>query len=207
MERGAGRRASREGGRLWIRLLALAGVFLLDCDTGELCSDRLSHFRPDAGDTLDPVGRSRELVKRGDVVPLQNSPGLLGQTQTWNGTFTNLPGVIGRLPRLLPSGCRAGGPAQMAGSAGDTFLDDLFHRCGKIPDVERADGAAPPNEGSLAFFYRTGSLTSADTRCGLVDCQGRGEASREAVNVRREATAPPRSSQVGPLGRFGLCNR
>jgi hypothetical protein len=80
MERGAGRRASREGGRLWIRLLALVGLLLLDCYTCELCSDRLSHFRSDAGDTLDPVGRSRELVKRGDVVPLQNSPGLLGQT-------------------------------------------------------------------------------------------------------------------------------
>jgi hypothetical protein len=108
MERGAGGQASREGGRLWMRLLGLAGVLLLDCDTCELCSDRLSHFRSDAGDTLDPVGRSRELVKRGDVVPLQSSPGLQGQTQTWDGTFTNLPGVTGHLPRLLPSGCRVG---------------------------------------------------------------------------------------------------
>jgi hypothetical protein len=148
MERGAGRRASREGGRLWMRLLALVGVLLLGSYTCELCSDRLSHFRPDAGDTLDPVGRSRELVKRGDVVPLQNNPGLQGQTQTWNGTFTNSPGVTGHLPRLLPSGCGAASPAQMASSAGDSFLGELFHRCGMIPDVEQADGAAPPpNEG------------------------------------------------------------
>jgi hypothetical protein len=164
-----------------MRLLALVGVLLLGSYTCELCSDRLSHFRPDAGDTLDPVGRSRELVKRGDVVPLQNSPGLQGQTQTWNGTFTNSPGVTGHLPRLLPSGCRAASPAQMASSAGDTFLGDLFHRCGMIPDVEQADGAAPPPS--------EGAPGSPGNHPAFVLRHSRADVNGEPVGLREERNA------------------